>query len=132
MPGLAPCSITALGTTNLGVSAGCAPLKTRVGSSKLGYGEQTLPDGSGPRKWGQVDAKARNANEVAAQRQIGDAQCLAVSACGARCELRFVSAQTLVKPVRRPVARGRLVRSELFGQLGLHARHHKGKRVCGR
>ncbi len=106
-------------------------LKSWVCSVELRYREQTCAYGGGAWKFGHVDAKTRDSDQMACQRQIGDAQRLAVAACDARRELRFVSDKTLAKPVCRPGKPCSLIRSELFGQSGLDARNHERMRVRG-
>ena len=92
---------------------------------------QALADSSGAGKLGKTDTKTLRANQMAGQRQVGNAEHLAVAAGGTFCELRFVRNKTFAKPVRGPGTSRNLIRSELLGQPGLHAWHHQWMGVCG-
>ena len=106
-------------------------LKARVCRGELGDREQTFAHCGGAWKFRKVNAKTRHSDQMACQRQVGDAQRLAVAARDAGRELRFVSDEPFAKPVCRPGKACSRVRSELFSQSGLDARNHERMRIRG-
>ena len=98
----------------------------------LGQRHQRLTHRSHARERVQRNFKTRRTDQVAGQRQVGNAQGFAVAAGGAFGQQCFVGGQAFAEPVRGPVDGGRLAGTEALGQLRPHPWHHQRVRVCRR
>ena len=96
-----------------------------MGGGNFRQCHQRSANGRHPRECIYRHVKAGCADQVAGQRQVGDAEGLGVAASGAFRQQRLAGTQPFAKPVRSPFRTSRLVRTKALGKLRTHSRYHQ-------